>query len=308
MARLAEASVAIALRDWQWKRGLAVGQFPDRYLALTGKAEKWLGDAAIQHDERLFLFELKSRHSNFADEWIPVTLKNGTTRPRKAAHRWAKRLASELIKGSFALPRSKERRMLVRSLRAHHFLYWSPTLKHGTSASGHLMLQPYFLATLRQCDTIPWRRLRRHWQGAFDLGYSLSLEPGDPQDAIRYGISKALPLDALYQQRGRLMELVDPTATTYTWQHLGLRLTEFQQYVRSLCSKLKTPAQINAVVMSSRGSFFAQLTSTDQLENIFSAPLPGERIQTFYRRNPQATLPPMAHRFSPNHPSGPGVP
>lgn len=277
MAQLAEASVVIALRDWQWMHRTARDQFPDRYLALAGNAEKKLGDAAVRHDERLFLFELKSTEKCFKDEWRKVVLDDGSTQPRKSAHRWSTDLARRLLAQTTAA--ATDKLLLVWSLQAHHFVYWSPMLFSGIPASGHLELQPYVLGTSRKCKDVTWQLFARRWNAAFELATVRPSLDTDPPKSIRYELEVAVPLDAIHSHRARLMELISAASQIRAWRYLGLPLREFQSYVDALCSGLNRAEPINAVVLSDGGSFFAHLTSTDQLKTIFDPPAPDELIQ-----------------------------
>lgn len=294
MARLAEASVVIALRDWQWMHRRAHDQFPDRYLALSGNAEKKMGDAAIRHDERLFLFELKSTDTCIEDEWKIQTLADGTTRERKSAHRWATALADRLISDQ---PDELSNKLFIQSLQAHHFVYWSPYLLPNVPTHGHLVFQPYFFGTFKKRNDMTWVRVKRRMSGTFDLATVRPPQVGDASGAIRYAVEKVLPLDAIHRRSGRLMELTDPSSSTRAWRYLGLPFADFQHYVNELCGGLKQAEPINVVLLSDGGSFFAHLTSTDQLKTVFDVHIPNDVIQHEIQDQYPSAFPTTSPRF-----------
>lgn len=305
MARLAEMSVAIALRDWQWIHRNAHDQFPDRYLALAGNAEKKLGDALIQHDERIFIFELKSTDRSIADEWRLVTDKNDNTQEKKSAHRWAKKLIGRLTGSPSAKLESDP--ILIRSLQAHHFLYWSPRITPGLSASGHLILEPYLFGTMRRNKELSWHLFSNRCERILTLASQLPSQLGDHPSSIRYRAEKVLPLDILDGRFGRLIEKNDLRSGVSSWRYLGLPFEEFQNYVNDLCGGSDENEPINVIVLSDQGSFFAHITSTDQLRTIFDPPSQDTRVQNELVRGPNndegaLAMPEDQNRFSPNAP------
>lgn len=78
MARLAESSVVIAFRDWQWINRRAKAAKPDIMISLEGNPETYLGDLEVAFDEKFFLFEVKSTSSTIKEEWNKTVDKNQT--------------------------------------------------------------------------------------------------------------------------------------------------------------------------------------------------------------------------------------
>ncbi|MBV6864077.1 hypothetical protein KWH50_21190, partial [Xanthomonas campestris pv. blepharidis] len=81
MARLAESSVVVALRDWQWETAIMEGRRPGPFLNLSGNTDKKLGDVKFSENDRLFLIEAKATENEIKEEW------DRGERPRKHAHR-----------------------------------------------------------------------------------------------------------------------------------------------------------------------------------------------------------------------------
>ncbi|MGX2054355.1 hypothetical protein ACWJKQ_14570 [Xanthomonas axonopodis pv. cassiae] len=69
MARLAESSVVIAFRDWQWLNRTADATVPPLMIVMEGNPESMLGDLQISAGERFFLFEVKSTEDTICEEW-----------------------------------------------------------------------------------------------------------------------------------------------------------------------------------------------------------------------------------------------
>lgn len=59
MANLSELSVAIALRDWQWKNKIIDANQMELFVPLTGKPDQLMGDLLVEPNDRLLLLEVK---------------------------------------------------------------------------------------------------------------------------------------------------------------------------------------------------------------------------------------------------------
>lgn len=112
MARLAESSVVIALRDFQWDVALSEKRRPDLFLSLSGNTDKKLGDIKFSFDDKFMLFEAKSTDKEIKDEW------DRGKRSRKHAYRKTR----EIIEG-IAAGNEKYEDLFDKSLSAHFFIY-----------------------------------------------------------------------------------------------------------------------------------------------------------------------------------------
>ncbi|WP_146092697.1 hypothetical protein [Xanthomonas arboricola] len=127
MARLAESSVVIALRDFQWDVAISEERRPDLFLSLSGNTDQKLGDIKFGFDEKFMLFEAKSTQKEIKDEW------DRAPKPRKHAYRKTR----EIIEG-IAIQSEKYLDLFDKSLSAHFFVY------HDYNAGNHLLaVEPY---------------------------------------------------------------------------------------------------------------------------------------------------------------------
>lgn len=267
MASLSESSVVIALRDWQWRNALRAREYPKPCVGLSGNAEYKLGDTMIQVGERLFLFEIKSKHTNIRDEWC----KEKT----KLAYQKITELAGDFVARSTSPLSNADYLQLHQSLQCHHFVYWSPTARRNRKvvcASGDLYFTPYFLGIKDRCKKAIWRLIRQCWNEEFKLVLSHGRAPGDVANSIRYEAFAALPMDTIESHEACLVYTTEAGDTH--WDRLGLPLPQFQSYVNQLCGGLDEDEDIEVVVMSSTGSYFAYLTKTSDLVAIFGLPSP----------------------------------
>lgn len=287
MARLGETSVVIAIRDWQWMNRSAKDQFPDTYLALSGNAEARLGDAAIKHGERLFLFEVKSTREQIDDEWRIRTDKEQKVpnaqedAAQKAVSTPSKRRlkAEDGTKLAFSFSKNlledcapftgNEKRWatLLASFQAHHFIYWHGKRLPNTPSPGHLVLQPYLAGIVSRSPAL--KALAESFSSKLMSAFAYPPLPEDEETSIRFLRRNALPLDWLNGQRARAIISAGEHQPKHVWHHLGLELTEFQSYVMELCGGHDHDEEINVVVLSSQGSYMAHLTKVSELRTIF---------------------------------------
>ncbi|MBV6687073.1 hypothetical protein KV692_04070 [Xanthomonas euvesicatoria pv. physalidis] len=134
MARLAESSVVVALRDWQWETAIMEGRRPGPFLNLSGNTDKKLGDVKFSENDRLFLIEAKATENEIKEEW------DRGERPRKHAHR----MLRALIESYGGNENERDANLIRSSLLAHHFLY-----SYTTKRRSDIVFEPYIIAT--QC-------------------------------------------------------------------------------------------------------------------------------------------------------------
>lgn len=135
MARLAESSVAFALRDWQWGRGLIKKKSRGIFISLSGNADKKFGDLKIGLGDSFYLFEVKSTWDTVEEEWRRLIVKG-----RKHAHL----MLRSVIEG-VALEDQQAINILNVSLIAHHFVY-----ADVNGPRPKLVIEPYVLGTHRK--------------------------------------------------------------------------------------------------------------------------------------------------------------
>jgi hypothetical protein len=145
MARLAESSVVLALRDWQWENRVAGKQSPEMFVSLEGNAEAFLGDAKLKFGEKLYLFEVKSTADTIPEEWTKTknvekivegkSIQEKIPNPKKAYQKLVGEMKTIQLPGIDSLqilpelsfynsPQITCSPYILDSLRCHHFIFW----------------------------------------------------------------------------------------------------------------------------------------------------------------------------------------
>lgn len=255
MARLAESSVVIALRDWQWATGRISKSAIGMFISLSGNADKKFGDFKLGLKDRFYLFEAKSTSDSVYEEWHRPIEKG-----RKHAHCMLRRLIERLADNS---QREEARKLAGLSLRAHHFLYADLT---GTRPA--LRIEPYLLGTLRRGGFAenalqePERRraekdgLRRGLSALKVIRAALrsKVQP-DPAMVMFDPVDEWTPA----QFFGYSASLIGPKAA----RPVGVTLEELDAYIQYLCDG--RDEEVNAIVATANGSFFCFSGSTSEL-------------------------------------------
>lgn len=306
MAQLAENSIVIAFRDWQWRNLRPNSQSPDLFLSLEGNAERKKGDAEVAFDDRFYIFEIKSTENTIKDEWTKKKKLNGISKPNpKWAYRKVRRLLRVIGKREPKSPYNKiARSLLNKSLACHHFLFWQPcTLPND--ARGDFAIVPYAVGLLKLGGLSAPNPLQiGNNQVATAVShlkkYDIGLVKKETKSSIYYESISTLHPDFLATKSGRL---ITTGSDKDYWQHFGLELDELQEYVDYLCGNVDE--EINVVLTSRSGSVFAHITRTTALKSLVDAyffenrPAPSNtQIQKFAARKPPM-LPTPKRRSAP---------
>ncbi|AZR35238.1 MULTISPECIES: hypothetical protein [Xanthomonas] len=263
MSNLWEVSAVVAMRDLQWlfARGRV---FPEAGLNLAGNAESRLGDLAQLIRGRFFLFEIKPEVSKFSSEWKVKKRADGVSRA-KYAYTAAMKIATDQAED----PTSEEKRqLLLRSLRCHHFSYWS------TDAAGEtlnrLCLEPYLRAVLQ--GSLSSHGLEALSKQVFaDFPLAMTLASVSPNQTIKaYAVRKATVTGAFRKRLGIVVrpqggESSENESVVRDWLPLGLPVKEFQGYVNHLMSQAKDGEEPIHTMAISTGGYCRILRKTKDL-------------------------------------------
>jgi hypothetical protein len=272
-ARVWEDTIVLSLRDAQWlrcqelqsqhdsKSGDAAPRLrPQGLIKFDGRAESRLGDVAMGVGERYFIIEVKSTRQQIKDEW----LKNGKFKPKKVYARLSG-LANRYEGQDFASDRSFDALVLKSSFFGHFVAYWN-SHDEGPSAGlpSSVQLIPYLQAMMESHDT----------NAPYEPGMIARLPVSSVGASRLQGdrVRRVTPLDL-----GR-----DDCFLTWTNEHgkelrskgsIGLPAQAFQHYVNYLCQPVNDAQDgepINAIMMSSHGSFFQVVSDTSELAIVLS--------------------------------------
>lgn len=148
MPRLAESSVVIAFRDWQWKHRPADAPALPFMIVMEGNAESMLGDLQISAADRFFLLEVKSTQDTIHEEWSKWNYTKNKPNPKLLFKRLCTVLsnlgsahdASGKVVNATKLEQCLE--FINSSIVSHHFLYWNET-------DADFQIEPYYFGCLR---------------------------------------------------------------------------------------------------------------------------------------------------------------
>jgi hypothetical protein len=273
-ARLWEDTIVIALRDAQWLRCQEINGkpyaktaarrpapvIPSGFIKLDGRAESKIGDVTLAVDERLFVIEVKSSKAQVRDEWCH----SGHFRPKKVY----KRLSDLVDHCNQHDPRLDDDdpmdHLFLSSLNGHLVAFWGQMTDELTSQiENTIIMMPYLQAvvsSLTKNDDFEWGMINR-----LPVSKACALIRTKPPRI-------AEPSD-LGRDICRLF-YIDAAGNSNFGKHpLGLSAEDFQAYVNYLClahdwSTAGEP--INAIVLSSHGTFFQVVSSTDDLAALLS--------------------------------------
>lgn len=254
MARIAESSVVVALRDFQWKIAESENRNPDLFLSLSGNTDKKLGDVKFGLGETFLLIEAKSTSATIKQEWD-----RGKKRGRKHAH-----LKTRLIIEGISTKNENYEKLLDQSLSAHHFFY------HIYDSGKHFIAaEPYILGTSRR--------------GGY-AEHPLNAEPGiNPRtETERKRLIKGLENVSEFE----IVENATQLRVEYTTMQniygdaikisrksqlgwplsMGLPLSEFQEYVDYLCDG--TDEDIESLITTRSGLLLLFSGKTSQLHQL----------------------------------------
>lgn len=281
MSDLWESSVVIALRDHQWIRRTCKTTFPDQFISLGGDTEAANGDAIFLEGEKLFLFEIKSLQAKVREEWA------GRSEPKLAFERIFKEYISYMDKGSFY----SQGLRLRQSMRCHHFVFWSAERRSGNRVAGNLNVAPYLTmaASKLTADNWPgdWCTERHISKIRENFGLIEWIEEDGravPYDTNSVFIGEMSSAGAFFSRHHDRPEICE----------LGLDPKEFDEYVTWLGGG---DLPIDAVVLSSQGTFFRHVKKMSELQQIFKPPAPEQRCQRKVSLNATKTPEPRRKRF-----------
>lgn len=271
-ARLWEDTIVLALRDAQWLRCQEHWKeenkpsprpiTPPGMIKLDGRAESRLGDVAMSADERFFLIEVKSGPEQIKDEWC----KAGRFNPKmvyttlsKASHRHndSNVMADDSGVASF----------LRWSFLGHFIALWDNHPSGVTGQERSILVLPYLQAVR---DSVANSSIRDpEMIKAFHPKMIQAVRPDSDGRA-----AQATVLD-LGRKDCVLTWLDEDGARKFDNRNIGLNFSEFQTYVAILCKMARTTQDsegepINAVVLSSSGSFFQYVGDTTDLARLLS--------------------------------------
>jgi hypothetical protein len=288
-ARLWEDTIVIALRDAQWLRCQEINEqtknkkaakrpppvIPAGFIKLDGRAESKIGDVTLAMEERLFIIEVKSSKDQVRDEWHH----RGEFRPKKVYAR-----LSDLVDycNQYDHPLGDDDEMgrhLMSSLNGHLIAYWDPnTNKETGQITPTIAMAPYLQAvvdSLQDTNKTDSRLITRlPVSNAFAVRQTKPIGHATPQDLGRDSCR------LLYNYRKGKPAFHD--------EPLGLLADKFQGYVDFLCTAAnwETAGEpINAIVLSSYGTFFQVVSSTNELADLLSINFVQERTP---ERTPKA--------------------
>lgn len=287
MADLWESSVVIALRDYQWLKKSNKTTFPDQYISLGGDAEAANGDAIFLDGEKLFLFEVKSLEAKVREEWAD------RAEPKLAFERIFKEYIHFMDDGH-GYSKGLHLRQLMK---CHHFVYWSAVRRGGSKVAGNLSVAPYLTKAASKLTS-------KNWPGDWCNERHIS-KIGDYFGLVEWIDEKGNPVPHSADQ-----VLIGDMSSAGAWfsrdherpeiSELGLNPEEFVEYLGWLGGG---DLPIDAVVLSSGGTFFRHVKKMSELQAIFKPPDPEHRCQERVSLDVTNTSEPRRRRFSGPWPS-----
>lgn len=299
-----EATVAIAVRDSQWLFKPREMVTPGTYVHNDGVPEERMGDAEFEAAERFFLLELKATRARIKSEWQrqkrrtdasgkshKVTIpKHAYLSVRGMADTWLTEPTNDLIRAT-----------MLRSLLAHHFVYWDPVGARDDIAGNGLTVEPYLMAVLALRGPIHLR------DSVFDhFKLADANKPVLDRFSGPHTLRSTLPISVLHEGRGCIFETKGQAAQSTWLRHpLGLTKEQFQEYVNFLTSSGPPEGdRMHAVVLTSTGRFVRVVTCTKDLSVLFSPAFEQKARPTSNPRTPPAS--PIIH-YQPPSPVPPGL-
>ncbi|MEQ7776296.1 hypothetical protein [Xanthomonas sp. WHRI 8356] len=271
MPRLAESSVVIAFRDWQWLNRCADATIPPLMIVMEGTPESKLGDLQISASERLFLLEVKSTEDTIQEEWTKVK-SDKSPNPKQLFRKTCQLLDSlgncydesdEIVD---QLNHDRAMEVIGQSIACHHFLYWD-------KATEDFRIEPYLTACRRKQgftkENLATRKIAIKNRGiaietsrAYTIGSTKSPPHQDESIPINFKTISFISPHMLNEKSARLIHK-DANYGDYSWDFLGLQFDEFHSYIQDMCEgeSFKT----NCVLLSTSGKIFAHIVDTADL-------------------------------------------
>lgn len=273
--RPSEDSVSIAIRDWQWRRILALGEErPDKLVRIGKSAERFMGDLIFENDTRFYLLEVKSNSKAINEEWMEFELSGCAAKAEpkrkskpKSAISTLKAALERLAGSSHDLAFGSVQQYIASSLRCHLFAYWSDPAIEDPSVAKQVWIAPY-LSTVRQRGGFIRSEMLRDGLAILDkytysLDVSIHIE-SDRQEVLASPITFST-LDALNKERLVITCVAGSDEKPgVRWRRLGLPIGEFQSYVKFICRNKSI--SMHTIVMASNGASTDETFKTSELE------------------------------------------
>lgn len=256
-----EATIATALRDSQWLAKSASAVSPEQYITLSSDAEQALGDTFFEAKDRYFLFELKGTRSRIKSEWERYVKSDGSrvVEPKRVHN---------VVMGLFDawssdIGQVSSKTNIIRSLCAHHFVYWDGFKGQDGSYASRIVVEPYIRATVDCLGD------EKRDPSILDACFHpvFTDEEREAFYATRFIGASRFDLSSLNLSCAAIVELGQGARFDKIYQ-LGLPPQHFQKYISLLIGESEG-CPIRAVVTNASGSFVRVITNTNDLAVIF---------------------------------------
>ncbi|MBV6794047.1 hypothetical protein [Xanthomonas euvesicatoria] len=249
-ASLWEKTIVTAFRDLQWKYKSKDKPLPSTNVGLDGNSERALGDGIVAADDRLYLLEIKAEDTGRSAEW-----ESGDEKRAYLSLKEALNLANASKSKETAL-----QGFFIRSLRAHHFLYWTPSPRPGNPLvrPGALTISPYLLDVAIHAPINNLTILQDIFSNnaiaiKSTIGPTSSFEPKAKISAHR-----------IFDDTGKILNFSTTQGTLAL--RLGLTPSELKSYVEDLISyQSEKDLPINAILASENGDICQHVSHLDDL-------------------------------------------
>ncbi|TAA10888.1 hypothetical protein [Pseudoxanthomonas winnipegensis] len=260
-ASLWEKTIVTAFRDLQWKYKSKDKPVPSTNVGLAGNSERALGDGIVAADDRLYLLEIKAEKSGRSAEWQPGDEKRAYSSLKDALN-----LASVSRSNEAAL-----QGFFIQSLRAHHFLYWTPSPKPGNPLirPGALTISPYLLDAAIHA---PINNLKISQEIFSNNAIAIKSTTGPTSS---FEPKAKISAHRIFDGTGKILNFSIMRGTLAL--RLGLTPAELKSYVETLISyQEEKDLPINAILASENGDLCQHLSHLDDLlallESLINSP------------------------------------
>lgn len=273
--RPTEDSVVLSIRDWQWRRILAIGEDrPDILVRIGKSAEKFMGDLIFEDETLFYLLEVKANSDAIEDEWMEFVLpRRATNAPRqrksqpKSAITTLTGALADLANASHDFAFGHNEQTIEQSLRCHHFAYWSDPKATEPHVANQVWIAPYFSTVYRRGGISDDKAIRNGLGilGKYDFAIDVSSYIAPDRQEVQASPANFSTLDMLHARRLVITcEAGIKEDSGLRWRPLGLPIRDFHSYVKFMCRN-KSIA-MNTVVMASNGASSNCAFRTSELE------------------------------------------
>lgn len=251
-----EKGIISALRDLQWLARLNMKSVPGGFASFDWTAEQ-LGDAALDIDDRFYLVELKSSRSAKSRERIKSV----------GAYEALKRQ----IESPGSIKNAEKGKMLVLSMRCHHFVYWMDVDPFDRAARrvGALAFNPYLTDILS--DIVGTSKSFKLTAETILMRMALGTDCGEPMRCYEY-----LNVVRLFNGSARIlvrtMQLDGQPLCEE--KKVGLKGDDFQIYikflVKAISGKSGEERPLRMILMAASGQLMRFISNTSELVAILN--------------------------------------